>query len=44
MATRRDDPLYPEVSAALARHRDEIGRILSDYGVLRVDGQSEARP
>jgi mxaJ protein len=44
MATRRDDPLYPEVSAALARHRDEIGRILGDYGVPRVDGQSEARP
>jgi mxaJ protein len=44
MATRRDDPLYPEVSAALARHRDDIGRILSDYGVPRVDGESEARP
>jgi mxaJ protein len=44
MATRRDDPLYPELSAALARHRDDIGRILSDYGVPRVDGGSEARP
>jgi mxaJ protein len=44
MATRRDDPLYPEVSSALARHRDEIAKILREYGVPRVDGQSEMRP
>jgi hypothetical protein len=44
MATRRDDPLYPDVSAALTRHRDEIAQILSEYGVPRVDGRSEARP
>jgi mxaJ protein len=44
MATRRDDPLYPDISAALARHRGEIGQILGEYGVPRVDGQSEARP
>jgi mxaJ protein len=44
MATRRDEQLYPNISAALARHRGEIGQILGEYGVPRVDGQSEARP
>jgi mxaJ protein len=44
MATRREDPIYPELSAALDRHRDEIGHILQEYGVPRADGRAEVRP
>ena len=42
---RRDDPaLLEELNASLDRHRDDIGRILSDYGVPQTSPGGRTDP
>ena len=38
VGVRKGDPLKPRIDEALARHRDEISRLLDEYGVPRVAG------